>query len=180
MVQFNALLIAFLVVFALRSLLQLALNRLNFRHLRKEGARVPRVFQGWVDGEKLARISSYTADSASFGIVVALIDQALLLVIVLSGFLPWLSETVSRWQPGFIVRGLAFFAVLGVISNVFHIPFGLYRTFVIEDRYGFNTRTLRLWFSDWIKSMAISAILSGFLLCLLLGLRKNVSVCLRL
>jgi STE24 endopeptidase len=170
MVQFNALLIAFLIVFALRSLCQLALNRLNIRHLRKDGTRVPRVFQGWVDGEKLARISAYTADSGSFGVVVALCDQALMLVILLSGLLPWLSETVNRWQPGFMVRGLAFFAVLGVISNVVHMPFGLYRTFVIEDRYGFNTRTLRLWFFDWIKSMAISAILSGVLLCLLLAL----------
>ena len=170
MVQFNSLLIVFLVAFALRSLFQLSLNRLNISHLRKHGNEVPPVFQGSVDGEKLARISAYTADSSNFGIVVTLFGQALLLVILLSGFLPWLSETVNRWQPGFIVRGLAFFAVLALISNLLHIPFGLYSTFVIEDRYGFNTRTLRLWFVDWIKSMAISAILSGILLSLLLAL----------
>ena len=170
MVQFNSLLIAFLLVFAFRSLFQLTLNRLNVSHLRREGKQVPGVFQGSVDGGKLARISAYTADSSNFGIVVTLFDQALLLAILLSGFLPWLSETVSRWQLGFIVQGLAFFAVLAIISNLSHIPFGLYSTFVIEDRYGFNTRTLKLWFSDWIKSIAISAILSGFLLCLLLAL----------
>ena len=170
MVQFNSLLIAFLAVFAFRSLFQLALNRLNISHLREQGRQVPRVFQGSVDGEKLARISAYTADSSSFGLVVTLFDQALLLAILLSGFLPWLSETVNRWHPGFIVRGLAFFAVLAVISNLLHIPFGLYSTFVIEDRYGFNTRTFKLWFSDWIKSMAISAILSGVLFWLLLAL----------
>jgi len=170
MVQFNSLLIAFLLVFAFRSLFQLTLNRLNISHLRKHGGEVPRAFQGTVDGEKLARISAYTADSSNFGIVVTLFDQALLLTILLSGFLPWLSETVNRWQSGFIVRGLAYFAVLAMISNLLHIPFGLYSTFVIEDRYGFNTRTLRLWFVDWIKSMAISAILSGILLSLLLAL----------
>jgi STE24 endopeptidase len=170
MVQFNSLLIVFLVAFALRSLFQLSLNRLNISHLRKHGNEVPPVFQGSVDGEKLAKISAYTADSSNFGIVVTLFGQALLLTILLSGFLPWLSETVNRWQPSFIVRGLAFFAVLASISNLLHIPFGLYSTFVIEDRYGFNTRTLRLWFVDWIKSMAISAILSGILLSLLLAL----------
>ncbi len=170
MVQFNSLLIVFLVAFAFRSLFQLSLNRLNISHLRKHGNEVPPVFQGSVDGEKLARISAYTADSSNFGIVVTLFDQALLLVILLSGFLPWLSETVNRWQPGFIVRGLAFFAVLASISNLIHIPFGLYSTFVIEDRYGFNTRTLGLWFADWIKSVAISAILTGILLSLLLAL----------
>ena len=170
MVKFNSLLIAFLAVFAFRSLFQLTLNRLNISHLRREGNEVPPVFQGSVDGEKLARISAYTADSSNFGIFVAVFDQALLLAILLSGFLPWLTQTVGRWQPSFIVRGLAFFAVLALISNLLRIPFGLYGTFVIEDRYGFNTRTLRLWFADWIKSTAISAILSGILLSLLLAL----------
>jgi STE24 endopeptidase len=170
MVQFNSLLIAFLVVFGFRSLFQLILNRLNIAHLRKHGKHVPKVFQGWVDGEKLARISAYTADSSNFSIVVTLFDRALLLAILLSGFLPWLSETVDRWQPSFIVQGLAFFAVLAMISNVLHIPFGLYSTFVIEERYGFNTRTVKLWFSDWVKGMAISAVLSGVLLLLLLTL----------
>jgi Zn-dependent protease with chaperone function len=170
MVQVNLLLIAFLVVFGIRSLFQLTLNRLNIAHLRREGKHVPQLFQGCVDGEKLSRISSYTADSGNFSIVVTLFDQALLLAILLSGFLPWLHGTVSRWQSGFVVQGLAFFAALGIISQGAQIPFGLYGTFVIEERYGFNTRTLKLWFSDWIKSTAISAILSGFLLSLLLVL----------
>jgi STE24 endopeptidase len=170
MVQFNSLLISFLAVFALRFVFQLAFNRLNISHLRKRGNEVPPVFQGLVDGEKLSRISAYTADSSNFGIVVTVFDQAFLLAILLSGFLPWLAQTVSRWQPGFIVQGLAFFAILALISNLLNIPFGLYSTFVIEDRYGFNTRTLRLWLVDWIKGMAISAILSGILLSLLLVL----------
>ncbi len=170
MVQFNSLLIAFLAVFAFRSMVQVTLNRLNIAHLRKRGSEVPPAFQGSVDGEKLARISAYTADSNNFGLVVTVFGQALLLAILLSGFLPWLAETIGQWQASFIVRGLAFFAVLGLISNVLHIPFGLYSTFVIEDRYGFNTRTLRLWFVDWIKGFALSAILSGILLSILLAL----------
>jgi len=170
MIQFNSLLIVFLAVFAFRFLFQLTLNRLNISHLRNRGNEVPAVLQGWVDGEKLSRISAYTADSNNFGIVVSLFDQALVLVILLSGFLPWLAETVSRWHPSFIVQGLVFFAILGLISNLFHIPFGLYSTFVIEDRYGFNTRDPRLWFTDWLKSMAISSILSGILLSILLAL----------
>ncbi|MBW2040008.1 MAG: hypothetical protein JRI46_10545 [Deltaproteobacteria bacterium] len=87
-----------------RSLFQFTLKRLNVSHLRQYGNKVPRVFQGTVDQENLARISAYTADSAKFGIVVTLFDQALLLAILLSGFLPWLAEIVSQWQPRFMVR----------------------------------------------------------------------------
>lgn len=172
--QFNSLLGIFLVVFALRSLFQFALNRLNIVHLRRHGKQVPMIFRGWVDGEKLAKISAYTAEASNFNIVVSLFDHALLLAILLSGFLPWLFGTVSQWQASFVVHGLAFFAVIAVISHLLHIPFGLYGTFVIEGRYGFNTRTFRLWFSDWVKSTAISAILSGFLLWLLLMLFYHV------
>jgi STE24 endopeptidase len=139
MVQFNSLLMAFLVLFALRFMFQLVLNRLNISHLRKYGNEVPRIFQGTVDGEKLARISAYTVDSANFGLVVTLFDQVLLLTILLSGFLPWLAEAVNRWQPSFIVRGLAFFAVFFVISHLLNIPFGLYGTFVIEKSSGVSS-----------------------------------------
>jgi len=66
--------------------------------------------------------------------------------------------------------GLIFFAALAMIGNLFDIPFDLYSTFVIEDRYGFNTRTIRLWFSDWIKGMAISYLLGGIVISLLLAL----------
>jgi STE24 endopeptidase len=170
MIQFNTLFIAFLVVFVIRSLIQLVLSRLNIDYLRRHGNEVPRVFLGLVDKEKLTRISAYTVDSSNFGMLVTLFGQAFLLVILLAGFLPWLSGIISRWQPYFIVQGLVFFAVLFVISNLLHIPFSLYSTFVIEDRHGFNTRSPGLWFADWIKSFVISAILGGILLLLLLAM----------
>ena len=168
MPQYNTLLIIFLVIFALRTVCQLILNRVNVSHLRKHGDKVPLVFDGAIDGEKLATINAYTADTSAFGIVETLSDQALFLAIVLSGFVPWLSSMISRCELGFLTSGLIFFGVLGLIMSLVEIPFSLYSTFVIENRYGFNTRTPRLWFLDWIKGMALSAVLGGFLLgCLL-------------
>lgn len=170
MVQFNTLLIAFLAVFVFRSLFQLALNLINISYLRRHRNDVPRVFQGKVDREKFSRIAAYTADSTRFGIGARLFDQGLLLVILLTGFLPWLAAVINTLHIGFIGSGLIFFAALAMIGNLFDIPFDLYSTFVIEDRYGFNTRTIRLWFSDWIKGMAISYLLGGIIILLLLAL----------
>ena len=170
MIQFNTLLIAFLAAFLFRSLFQLFLNLINISHLRKHGNNVPRVFQGTVDKEKFSRIAAYTADSTRFGIVAKLFDQALLLVILLTGFLPWLVEIIGTWKIGFIGGGLIFFAVIVMIANLLDIPFDLYSTFVIEDRYGFNTRTIKLWVLDWIKGMAISCILGGIVIFFLLAL----------
>ncbi len=170
MVQFNTLLIAFLAVFVFRSLFQLALNLINISYLRRHRNDVPRVFQGKVDREKFSRIAAYTADSTRFGIGARLFDQGLLLVILLTGFLPWLAAVINTLHIGFMGSGLIFFAILTLISNLLDIPFDLYSTFVIEDRYGFNTRTIRLWFSDWIKGMAISYLLGGIVISLLLAL----------
>jgi len=170
MIQWNTLLIAFLLVFVFRFLFQLTLNLINISHLRRHGNHVPRVFQDTVDEKNLSRMSAYTADSTRFGIVAKLFDQAVLLAIVLTGFLPWLVEEITAWHLGFIGGGLLFFAILALIAQLLDIPFDLYSTFVIEDRYGFNTRTMRLWFIDWIKGLALSGILGGILIFFLLAL----------
>jgi STE24 endopeptidase len=92
------------------------------------------------------------------------------LAILLSGFLPWLVKNIHQWGCGLIFSGLIFFASLSVLTSLLRIPFSLYGTFVIEDRYGFNTRTLKVWVTDLLKSLALSALLGGLLLYLFLTL----------
>ncbi len=163
-------LLTFLIVFFFRSGTQLFLNRLNTSHIRQHGSSVPEVFQDVVDQEKLKKISAYTVDSAGFGIISSLANQAFFLVILLSGFLPWLVKNIHQWGFGLIFGGLVFFASLSVLTNLLRIPFSLYGTFVIEDRYGFNTKTFRVWVNDLLKSLALSALLGGLLLWLFLTL----------
>ncbi len=170
MVQLNFLLLTFLIVFFFRSGTQLFLNRLNTSYIRQHGSSVPEVFQDVVDQEKLKKISAYTVDSAGFGIISSLANQAFFLVILLSGFLPWLVKNIHQWGFGLIFGGLVFFASLSVLTNLPRIPFSLYGTFVIEDRYGFNTKTFRVWVNDLLKSLALSALLGGLLLWLFLTL----------
>jgi STE24 endopeptidase len=100
----------------------------------------------------------------------SLIHQGLTLIVLLSGFLPWLTKAIRSWGFGLIVEGLIFFAILSLLANLSRIPFGLYDTFVIEDRYGFNRLTLRMWISDLLKSVMIQFLLGGLILWLLLAL----------
>jgi len=170
MVQLNYLLFAFLAFFLLRSVTQIYLNRLNISYLRQHGATVPEIFQDSIDPEKLKKISAYTVDSEHFHMVSTLASQGLFLAIILSGFLPWLVRTINQYHYGPIVIGLIFFAVLSILANLLHIPFSLYETFVIEERYGFNVMNFKMWILDLLKSIVISAILGGLLLGLLLAL----------
>jgi STE24 endopeptidase len=170
MIQFNFLLFVFLALFLLRSGTQYYLHRLNLAHLRQYGNTVPAAFQDTVSQETLKKISDYTIDSDHFHMVASLIHQGLYLVVLLSGFLPWLMKTLRSWRLGLIVEGLLFFAFLTLLSNLSRIPFGLYDTFVIEERYGFNRMTLRMWILDFLKSMAILFLLGGLVLWILLSL----------
>ena len=170
MVQWNILLIAFLVAFAASSLFRLLLTYMNVRHLRRHGSDVPDVFAGEIDEATLARMTAYTADSSRFGAVVHFFDDAVTLLVLLSGFLPLLVGIVLSWNLHFIPSGLIFFGVLALLSGILDIPFSLYSTFVIEKRYGFSTITARLWITDLIKGLLISAMLLGILLGAMLAL----------
>jgi STE24 endopeptidase len=170
MVQWNSLLIVFLVLFIAGALFRGFLTYLNVRHLRQHGHHVPDVFQGEIDEATLARMSDYTADSSRFGMVEHFFDDAITLIILLSGFLPLLVALILSWNLHFILSGLVFLGVLALLSSVLDIPFSLYSTFVIEKKYGFSTITLKLWLADLIKSLLISSALLGILLSAMLAL----------
>ena len=170
MIHLNPLLLTFLALFVLRSATQVFLHRLNISFLRREGDRVPDIFQDIVDREKLKTISTYTVDSAKISMAATLFNQAVLIFILLSGILPWLAETIHHWGLGEIAGGLAFFAILSIVTHLLSLPFSLYDTFVIEDRYGFNTMTFWMWVSDLAKGLALSAVLGGLVLWGLLAL----------
>jgi STE24 endopeptidase len=170
MIQLNFLLLVFLAVFLLRSGIQIYLNWLNISYLRQHGTTVPEIFRDMIDPEKLKRISAYTIASENFGMVATLANQGLFLAILLSGFLPMLVRAISLWQYGPIVSGLIFFAVLSIFTNLFRIPFNLYETFVIEERYGFNVMSFKMWVSDLLKNLVLAILLGGLVLGLLLVL----------
>ncbi|MGZ6292156.1 MAG: M48 family metallopeptidase [Syntrophales bacterium] len=170
MVHWNVLLIAFLAAFAASAASRLLLAYVNVSHLRRHGHDVPEVFQGEIDEATLARMTAYTAESSSFGSVEHFFDDAVTLLVLLSGFLPLLVGVVLSWNLHFILSGLIFFGALALLSAILDIPFSLYSTFVIEKRYGFSTITMRLWITDLIKGLLISGILSGILLGAMLAL----------
>ncbi len=170
MVEINALFFTFLAVYLLRSVVQFYLHRLNLSYLRQHGTSLPEIFQDTIDPEKLKKISLYNIDSQNFAMVTHLFHQGVFLAILVSGFLPWLVKTITLWGYGPIVEGLIFFAVLFIIGNLLRIPFDLYENFVVEERYGFNVMTFKIWVLDLLKGIAITIILGGLLLWLLLTL----------
>ena len=141
----------------------LLLDAFNLGHLRRHGAEVPPAFAGSLDAATLARTSSYTVERNRVGLIESLVDSLLLLLFLFGGLLPLYDRWIAGLTGSFIGGGLLFFLGLLVARTAIGIPFSLYRTFHIENRYGFNTITPRLWLSDLGKSLLLSLLLTGLL-----------------
>jgi len=170
MIPLNIYLIAYICIYLTSFALYIAIERINVNHLKKYGQKVPVAFEGMIDEKELKKISRYTADNIRFKLFQTSISKIIFLYIILSGILPWLAESLARMN--FLIAGLIFFAVIGLAGVLMGLPFDYYHSFVIEDRYGFNTKTLTIWLSDLVKSMLVLIILGTFLLSALLLMIK--------
>lgn len=160
----NFLLTIFLILFAGRIILRTALRQLNISHLRRHGREIPAVFQGIIDENTLDKMVNYTVDNSRLGTKESIADDIFELI-VLFIIMPVLVSALIGWQLPFIVQALIFFGLIFALGGTLSIPFELYRTFVVEEKYGFSTITWRLWLTDLIKSLIISAVL----LCIVLS-----------
>jgi STE24 endopeptidase len=166
MVPINTFLIAYLTLYILTSIADLIIEGINAGNLKKYKEQVPDPFSGLIDEDKLRKINRYTLDKTNFSHVETIVGKVVFLFIILSGLLPWLAEGLK--DVHFVLAGLVFFAIPGIIGAIADLPFDYYHIFVIEEKYGFNTRTLKTWLSDLLKSMLITVIIGTALLCLLL------------
>ncbi len=166
MISLNTYLIAYICIYLTSFALYFAIERINVNYLKKYGQKVPVAFEGMIDEKELQKISRYTTDNIRFKLFQTSISKLVFLYIILSGFLPWLAESLARIN--FLIAGLIFFAVICLVEVLMGLPFDYYHSFVIEDRYGFNTKTLKIWLSDLVKSMLVLIILGTFLVSALL------------
>lgn len=139
------------------------LKFLNLKYLWKHGASVPPEFEGHIDADLLKKTRDYTFEQSRFGYISSIFDNMVLLIFIFGGLLDLYNSWVHGFSLSFILKGLVYFIILSIISTMLEIPFDLYETFKIENKYGFNTKTLKLWFTDLIKSLLISLILMGIL-----------------
>lgn len=134
------------------------LDILNRQHLRSYGIIVPRGFEDAIDTETLRKTTAYTLEKSRLELSESLLDNLLLLLFLFGGFLSTYDHWIGSITGSFVGQGVLFFLLLALAQTIIDIPFSLYGTFRIENRYGFNAMTPRLWLSDLAKSTAIAAV----------------------
>jgi STE24 endopeptidase len=154
----KVLIILFLVLFIGRIVCRYFLQQLNIRDLKIYGKVIPPVFRDEIDEATLAKMVDYTYDNSRLTAKENLTSDVIELAILFL-LLPILVGWIVGLNLHIIWQALIFFGLLALIGGIVGLPFELYDTFVLEKKYGFSTITWRLWITDLIKSLILSAII---------------------
>lgn len=165
--------IVFILALLLTTLTQLWLAARHIRHITINRDRVPEAFAAQIDLSAHQKAADYTRAKVRLGYPNILLSAGLLLLLTLGGGLEWLSNFWHAWFSDPVWHGMVLiFSVLALLSVV-EIPFNYYRTFVIEQQYGFNKMTPAMFFADLVKQYVLSALLGAPLLLVVLWLMEK-------
>jgi STE24 endopeptidase len=147
----------FLIFFFLQWGVEDVLEILNIRHLRSKAGEIPELMADIIDPETQQKSEAYTLEKSRYGLIQGAFGNILTLAILFSGILPWWQGHLQSWGLQSFHLSVAYVVGVGIFSAILSMPFGLYFTFVIEKKYGFNKMTFRLWIMDLLKSTVIGA-----------------------
>jgi len=152
--------LAFIIALALTTAVQLWLAARHIRHVAAHRGAVPREFSGQITVAGHQKAADYTTARTRVGMLETAVGALVLVAFTLGG---GLQAIAAGWaqvvNTGGYAHGIAFMVSVALISGIFDLPFGLYRTFVVEARYGFNRMTLRMYFIDLAKQALIGLLL---------------------
>ena len=141
-------------------LLNLLVEILNVRHLKTA---LPREFEGWYDGQKYKESQEYLKENTRFGILTDSITTPVIIGFILLGGFNEVDQFARGFHLGSIFTGLVFAGLLLLASQILDLPFSIYQTFILEEKYGFNKTTPKTFILDILKSWGLVAILGSIL-----------------
>jgi STE24 endopeptidase len=167
----------FSLVFVVAVLCSVAVQYLllfrQIHHVGKHQGKVPEQFQDKVPLQAHHKAAAYTCAKSRTAIVDLSIGTVLLLIWTLGGGLALLDSYWQGYTLSPLWTGVAFMISVLVISSLLDIPMDLYRTFVVEEKFGFNKITARLYITDLLKQTALMLVIGVPMLALILWLMGN-------
>ena len=135
-------------------ILNLVADGLNLKHLRSE---LPQTFQGVYDADRYRKSQQYLKVNTQFGWITSAFNLSVILVFWFAKGFPLLDQWVRSFERGPVLTGLIYMGILMLFKALLSLPFSLYATFVIEERFGFNTTTWKTLLMDLIKGLVLTA-----------------------
>ncbi len=143
-------------------------STLNFLNAKRFKDTVPEELSDVYNSEEYKKSQDYKLTNYRFGILTSTFSILLILSVLIFGGFGWIDNFVSGLTDHRILRSLLFFGVVMIGSDLLNTPFSYYRTFVIEEKYGFNKTNIKTFITDKIKGWFMIIVLGGGILSLVL------------
>jgi STE24 endopeptidase len=163
----------FLGFVAASVLVRLWLGQRQINHIRAHYAEVPAAFSDKVSLEDHHRAADYSCAKLRLGKVMLAWETLWLLLWTIGGGINLIGHWWSDLGYSALFTGIVFIFSLSLISSILNLPFSLYQTFVIEERFGFNQTTLRTWLVDLVKTSILVVVIGVPLLAAILWLMNE-------
>lgn len=150
------------------------LSSRQIRHVARHREQVPSAFAHTISLAAHRKAADYTIAKARFGLLELALGAALVLGWTLLGGLSALNQTLLDWLGGGMAQQVALLAAFVLASGLIDLPMILYQTFVIEERFGFNKMTLKLWWLDLLKSSLLGAVIGLPIAALVLWMMGSI------
>lgn len=161
----NTYLLIILIIIVGDYLLDFIVETLNVKHVKTE---LPKEFEDYYDAEKYKKAQNYLKENTRFGIIIDTITTPITLAFILIGGFNYVDQIARGFQLSPIPTGLIFAGILMLASQILSIPFSVYSTFVIEEKYGFNRTTVKTFILDILKSWLLIALIGGIVFSIIL------------
>ena len=142
-------------------LLHMIADIFNLRMLKSQ---LPSQFKGFYDEHRYASSQKYLRDNTRFEWLAATVNLVLFLGLWFGRGFPLIDQWVRSFSDSPVVIGIMYIGVLFLLKSVLALPFSIYSTFCIEERYGFNKTTWKIFISDRCKQFILAVLIGGILL----------------
>jgi STE24 endopeptidase len=141
---------------------------LDYINLKAQRTDIPDDVASFYERDKYIRSLHYHKELTNFSFLTSAFSFLISIFMLLSGGFGWFDTALGEYIQNEILLALAFFGLLMLASDIITIPFQLYATFVIEEKYGFNKTTIKTFVLDKIKGYLLAALIGTPLLALLI------------
>lgn len=163
----------FIIMVFLSVFTHIWLSMRQINHVEKHRNKTPDAFSEKITLEEHQKAADYTIAKEKLGNIELFIGTTLVFIWTLGGGLEYLDQFVRGYQLNPLYAGVIFILLMGFISSIIDIPLGLYNTFVLEEKFGFNRTTFKVWFIDFIKQSVLGLVIGIPLIMVILWLMNS-------
>ena len=163
----QTLLYLYIAILVISYLFNLWLGRLNHK---SASLPVPERLANVYDSEKYRKQQNYDSENYRFGLLSGFLSFVAILAMLVFGGFGLVDKISGSFINNALLHSILFFAMLALASDILGLPFQIYHTFIIEEKFGFNKTTVKTFILDKLKGWLLGAVIGGGLLALVIYL----------